>query len=404
MAETIRILVKADEKRRHIALLDENRLAEYYVETETEGSLVNAVVQGRVERVVPGMNAAFVQIGQALNGFLPLGEMESFEQTAQAKPLAAGAEITVQVKKDAKDEKGAYLTRDISLPGQYLLYMPLNRHVGVSKRVTDEGQHAFLASLGRELSGGAFGLVMRASALAARREALEAELAELKAKWEALAAKATYAKAPAVLYREPTALAGLVRDYGTRYSLSITCNDAVNRMPAPPGGLLWEQLNDLELDAQWAAARIEAQLAEALGRRVPLKNGGSLVVDEREALTTIDVNTASYLGEGDGETAFRMNLAVCDDIARQIRLRNVSGIILIDFIDMKTDLERAQVSERLADELSRERVKTVLHGFTSLGLLEMTRKRTGPSLREQLKTPCEKCQGTGYRLEREKKA
>ena len=199
-------------------------------------------------------------------------------------------------------------------------------------------------------------------------------------------------------------LAGLVRDYGTRYGLSVICNDAVNRMPSPPGGLLWEQLSNVELDAQWASARVEAQLAEALGRRVPLKNGGSLVVDEREALTTVDVNTASYLGEGDGETAFRMNLAVCDDIARQIRLRNVSGIILIDFIDMKSDQQRAQVMERLAAELSRERVKTVLHGFTRLGLLEMTRKRTGPSLREQLKTPCEKCQGTGYRLERERKA
>lgn len=404
MAETIRILVKAGETRRHIALLDENRLAEYYVETEAEGSLVNAVVQGRVERVVPGMNAAFVQIGQPLNGFLPLGEMESFEQTAQAKPLVAGAEITVQVKKDPKDEKGAYLTRDISLPGQYLLYMPLNRHVGVSKRVTDDGQRAYLASLGLELCGGAFGLVLRASALSARREAVEAELAELKAQWEALAAKATYAKAPAVLYREPSALAGLVRDYGTRYSLSVLCNDAVNRMPAPPGGLMWEQFSDVELDAQWAAARVEAQLAEALGRHVLLKNGGSLVVDEREALTTVDVNTASYLGEGDGETAFRMNLAVCDDIARQIRLRNLSGIILIDFIDMKSEQQRAQVMERLAAELSRERVKTVLHGFTRLGLMEMTRKRMGPSLREQLKTPCEKCQGTGYRLERERKA
>lgn len=403
MAEDIRILVRANGARRHIALLDGNRLAEYYVESEAEGSLVNALYLGRVERVVPGMNAAFVSIGQPLNAFLPLDEMASFTQNAEAKPLAAGAEIIVQVKKDAKDEKGAFVTRDVSIPGQYLLYMPLNRHVGISKRVTDEAERELLKALGAELSGGAFGLVMRGAAAEARREAISEELAELKAQWEGIEKKATFAKAPATLRRDTSVLAGLVRDYAPRYSLGITCNDTINRMPAPPTGLMWEQVSDMELDAQFASARVEAQLAEALGRRVPIKNGGTLVIDEREALSTIDVNSASFVGDRDSDLAFRMNLAVCDDIARQIRLRNLSGIILIDFIDMKSDEQREQVMERLADELSRERVKTVLHGFTSLGLLEMTRKRTGPSLREQLKTPCEKCGGTGYRLERDRK-
>ncbi len=403
MAEAIRILVRVSGARRNIALLDENRLAEYYVESEDDASLVNALFLGRVDRVVPGMSAAFVNIGQPINAFLPLDEMASFTQNTDAKPLAAGAEIIVQVKKDPKDDKGAFITRDVSLPGQYLLYMPLNRHVGVSKRVTDEAERELLKSLGTALSGGAFGLVMRGAAVGARREALCEELETLKAQWEAIQKKATFAKAPATLHREASVLAGLVRDYTPRYTLGITCNDAINRMPVPPSGLMWEQVTETELAALWTGARVEEQLQEALGRRVPLKNGGTLVVDEREALTTVDVNSASFVGDKAGDLAFRMNLAVCDDIARQIRLRNVSGIILIDFIDMDTDEQRAQVMERLAAELSRERTKTVLHGFTSLGLLEMTRKRTGPSLREQLKVPCEKCQSTGYRMERERK-
>jgi ribonuclease G len=404
MADDIRILVRDSGVRRRVALLDGNRLAEYYVESDADSTLVNALYLGRVERVVPGMNAAFVSIGQPLNAFLPLDEMTSFTQNTEGKPLAAGAEIIVQVKKDPKDEKGAFVTRDVTVPGQYLLYMPLNRHVGVSKRVTDEGERELLKTLGAELSGGAFGLVMRGAAASARREAIVEELAELQAQWVGIKKKATFVKAPATLHRDVSVLAGLVRDYAARYTLGVTCNDTVSRMPAPPTGLMWEQVSDTEMEARFTAARVEAQLAEALGRRVSIKNGGALVIDEREALTTIDVNSASFVGDREGDLAFRLNLAVCDDIARQIRLRNVSGIILIDFIDMKNDEQRTQVMERLAGELSRERVKTVLHGFTSLGLLEMTRKRTGPSLREQLKTPCEKCGGTGYRLERDRKA
>lgn len=401
MSETLRILVKASGNKRHVALLDEGKLAEYYVENEAETTLVNAVYLGRVERVVPGVNAAFVQIGQPLNGFLPLTEMDSFREQAGEKPIPSGTELMVQVKKDAKDQKGPFLTRDISLPGQFLILMPLNRYVGVSKRITDSLEREMLAELGKELSGGEFGIIMRQAAISARREALLEELAELKAMWAKLEEKAKYAKAPATLYRDASVLAALVRDYAPRYEVSITCNDAVNRMPAPPNGLMWEQVSDVELDALWSSAHVQAQLTEALNRRVELKNGGSLVIDEREALSTVDVNSGKFVGSKDQEVALKHNIASCADIARQIRLRNLSGMLLIDFIDMKTDEARKQVIDRLSDELSRERVKTVIHGFTSLGLLEITRKRTGASLREALETPCEKCCGTGYLLGRD---
>ena len=405
MPESICILVKASGNRREIALLDEGKLAEYYTENESETTLVNAVFLGRIERVVPGMKAAFVQIGQPLNGFLPLAEMESFtRETDDGASLAAGAELMVQVKKDAKDQKGAFLTRDISLPGQYLILMPLNRYVGVSKRVTDASERDSLVALGQELCAGKFGLIMRNTALNARMEALTEELADLQAMWQHVQNKAVYAKAPATLYRDTSVLSGLVRDYAPRYSMGITCNDAVNRMPAPPSGLLWEQVSDTELDAAWAASHIKEQLAEALGRRVELKNGGSLVIDEREALSTVDVNSGRFVGTGDGDLALKHNIASCAEIARQIRLRNLSGILLIDFIDMSNDSHRSQVIDRLSDELSRERDKTVIHGFTSLGLLELTRKRTGASLRDALETPCDHCLGTGYRMERDLQA
>ena len=344
-----------------------------------------------------------MQIGQPLNGFLPLNEMPSFRQAEGDKTPNSGAEIIVQVKKDPKDQKGAFLTRDISLPGQYLIYMPLNRYVGVSKRVAELQERETLLAMGRELGAEAeFGLIMRYAALYASKEELLAELTALRARWTEIQSKATYQKAPATLYRDPSALTSLVRDYAPRYQLTITCNDAVNRMPVPSTGLLWEQVSETEMEAAWRAARIPEQLAEALSRKVTLKNGGSLVIDEREALSTVDVNSGRYIGDQDGELALQLNLAACEEIAHQIRLRNLCGILLIDFIDMKTDAARDAVKEKLKASLSRERDKTVLHGFTSLGLLEMTRKRTGASLRDALTTPCGACGGTGYRIQPER--
>ncbi len=404
MAETLRILVKAKGERRQIAVLAEGKLAEYYEETEAEGTLINAVMLGRVENVVPGMKTAFVAIGQPQNGFLPLAEMDDFRHNAGEKPLVSGTEVIVQVKKDPKEQKGAYLTRDVALPGETVIFMPFNRYVGVSQRVMDEQERETLIALGRELAAGECGLILRYAALTARREAISEELAELKTRWEAIRKKAEHLKAPATLYQEPSVLTALARDYAPRYQLTVTCNDAVNRMPSPPAGLMWEQIGEPEMEAAWKAAGVDAQVAQALCRRVELKNGGTLVVDEREALSTVDVNSGKFIGDRESALAFKHNLASCAEIARQIRLRNLSGIVLVDFIDMDTDDERAQVIERLKAELSRERGKTVVHGFTSLGLLEMTRKRTGASLRDTLAVPCETCCGTGYRPVNAKRA
>jgi len=401
MPDTMHIIIKASGKGRSIAVTADNKLMEYYVDKADESTLAGALVLGRVERVVPTMGAAFVNIGQAQNGFLPLDEMESFTKINQAASLASGQELIFQIKKDAKDQKGAFLTRDIALPGQYLIYMPLNRYVGVSKRIRDDHARQKLLETGKALCQDTFGLIMREASLLARTDMLYEELHELKALWNTMQKSAEYAKAPTVLHRE-SVLAGLLRDYAQRYSIRITCNDKVNRMPVPPTGIDWEQVSDVQLEAQWKAYHVDSSVEEALGRRVMLKNGGTLMIDEREALSTVDVNTASFVGDQQGDIALKQNLAACHDIARQIRLRNLSGIIIIDFVDMPDEAQRAQVIQRLESELSRERVKTVVHGFTSLGFLEMTRKRTGATLRDQLCAPCEKCHATGYRLERER--
>jgi ribonuclease G len=398
MPDALHILVKATDTSRKIAVTGKGKLVEYYVEHGDESTLVNAVFAGRVENVIPGVKAAFINIGQPQNGFLPLAELESFHTAMGEKPLVSGTDVIVQVKKDAHDQKGASLTRDIALPGQYVIYMPYNRHVGISSRVTDEGERERLTELGRELAAGTCGLIMLAGAPDARRADIAEEIEERAAQWEKIKAKAVHLKAPATLYREPSALTALVRDYAPRYELNVTVNDAVNRMPSPEIGLLWEQVSDIELDATWHAVTVEQQLAEALGRHMELKNGGTLVIDEREALTTVDVNSGKYIGEKNGDLALTQNLAACAEIARQLRLRNIGGIVLIDFIDMSTDAQRNQVISLLNIELANDRSKTVVHGFTKLGLLEMTRKRTGVSLREALQTPCGACHATGYRL------
>ena len=395
MDEKLDILVKADRHGQQIAVEENNRLIEYYQQSETDDSLVNAVFLGKVDRVMKGLEAAFVKIGQPRSGFLSLKEMESFTKASAGTPVAAGTQVIVQVKKDAKGEKGAFLSRDIILPGQYMLYMPLNQHVGVSERVKDEQQRASLSALGKRIAGGRFGIIMRNAALCKSEQTLLDELVTLQARWEDIQIKAAHARAPELLHREDSMLSILVRDYAPRYSIAVTGNDRVNRMPAAPVGLLWKQIDNGAMDALWSQHAIDEQVRTALSRNVPLANGGSLVIDEREAMTTIDLNSGSFAAREDA--AYQLNLSACKEIAAQIRLRNLSGIILIDFVDMPGEEKRAQVSAALQQEFARERQKTVIHGFTSLGILEMTRKRTGVSLRDLLKEPCDVCGATGYK-------
>ena len=392
--DTMRLIVRSQGDTAHIAVMIGERLTEYYVEQQSAESLVGAIFLGRVERVLPGVSAAFVKLGLPSNGFLPLRESPAFHKRQGDKPLMTGQELLVQVKKDEKGDKGAFLTRDITLVGQYAILLPLSGFVGVSKRVTDADDRAAALALGKRLSGGRFGLIVRHAALFATEAAITEELDALDKRWQAIAQAATCRLAPSLMERDSGMLATLLRDYAARYQCEV--NADVQRPNDVPTEAAWNRLTPIELDALWQGKHIDAEVSSALGRRVPLAGGASLVIDEREALQTIDLNSGGNVTPtGEYALPLEQNLAAVPEIARQLRLRNLSGIILVDFIDMKTDEERAQVLEAMAQSVRDDRVKTVVHGFTDLGLMELTRKRTRESLSGALTQPCPHCGETG---------
>lgn len=365
----MRELVVSRGKQPLIGVIEEGRLVEAY--PDGEDSAAESVILGRVERIVPGMKAAFVEIGQEKNGFLPLEEMNT-----DLPRLQAGDHVLVQVHKEAQGSKGAFLTRHIILCGMYVMLIPLATSVGVSTRITQEGQRRRLKELALEITGGQFGLVMRTAALDAMEEDIREETASLLESWQQAKKAAPTAHAPSIIFQPRTTLDRVLDDYRPRGIDKIWTNDA----------LLAESLRDVApvcvTEDVLAVTKMGSQLKKALDRRVWLDSGGTLIIDPCEAMTVIDVNTAKFTGKRDlQETILKLNLEACGEIARQIRLRNLSGIIIIDMIDMTTSEARRQVLSALEEALKADRVKTVVHGFTSLGLVEMTRKRSRPPLR-----------------------
>lgn len=385
------IYVKAGNPR-EIAVAEDGELVEYLLDGES--SAAEALYLGIVERVVPGMKAAFVDIGQEKNGFLPIEEKS---QSVHLPKLQAGQRVLVQVKKDAQGTKGAFLTRDVSLCGEYLLLMPMNRYIGVSGRIEDEEIRDALKKLGRELSGGRFGLVMRASTANASAEDISQELDELCSRWDVISKTVPTAHAPSMIDRPRTMLESLLDDYLPRGVDKVITDDSA----------LASQLDvpypvEVRDENPMAASGMEKQRDKALERYVWLKSGGSLVIDRCEAMTVIDVNTAKFTGKKNvEETILRLNLEACEEIARQVRLRNLGGIILIDMIDMEQEEHRHQVLERLRNAFSADRVKTVIHGYTSLGLIEMTRKKSRRTLDMDWTNTCPRCKGTGRIIKEE---
>ena len=357
------------------AVTEDGRLCEYVPAEEGEAS--GAVLLGRVERVVKATDAAFVDIGAERNGFLPLKERsESFA----GQPVREGDRVTVQVVREAHGGKGAFLTRDVSLTGETLILMPLNRFTGASGKLPkDEADR--LRELGRTLSGGRFGLVMRTAAAHADPGAIAEEAEALWRRWEAIAAAAPTAPAPSVLWRGRTALESLLDDYLPRGVDAVISDDpAAEALCAGRCAFRAVKADPLE------TAGVPAKLEEALHRRVWLKSGANLVIDECEALTVIDVNTAKNTARRGHEKAMAgVNAEACAEIARQVRLRSLGGIIVIDMIDMVDEADRAHVLEALKAAFAADRAKTVIHGYTALGLIEMTRRRTRKPLREAMK-------------------
>ena len=308
------------------------------------------ILGGTVERMMPGIGCAFVDIGRKTSGFLPLQENS---QTFEGESLKSGMQIPVQIRKEETGKKGAFLTRDLTLAGRTVLLMPMNRYIGVSNRITDEAERERMRGIGKEIVGGETGLVLRTAARSAAPEEIAEEVRQLTNEWQRIRERIRrgYTDGEVLFHQDP--LTQMIHDYE---SLGIQGRS----------------------EAEGLNADLQRQLHEAEGRVVRIRNGGNIVIDRCEAMTVIDVNSASAKGEAGRETAYlETNLAACETIAAQIRLRNLGGIIMIDFIDMKNDADRQKVTEALAGMLARDRRKTVLHGWTHLGIMEMTRKRTG---------------------------
>lgn len=382
------IYIKAGHVR-EIALLEDGKLCEYL--RDDSAASTEAIYAGRVARIVPGMKAAFVDIGQEKNGFLPLEERS---QTAAVPKLQTGDTVLVQVKKEAQGTKGAFLTRDITLCGESVILMPMNRYVGASSRIEDEAERKVLISLGKQTANGAYGLIMRNAALNATEADIRAEVDELTLTWNSIMQIVPTAHVPSLVHQPRTQLDSLLDDYKHRGIDRIVTNDAA----------LAKQLESIApvqmaTDDLMHIARLDHQRDKALQRHVWLDSGASLVIDPCEAMTVIDVNTAKFTGKRDlVETILKTNLEACKEIARQVRLRNVAGIILIDMIDMEAEEHRQQVLDALREAFAADRVKTVIHGFTSLGLIEMTRKKSRVPLRDEWTRPCSVCRGTGREM------
>ena len=310
-----------------------------------------AVFMGRVNRIMKSLDCAFVDLGRKRDGFLPLRENS---RSFTGGPLRSGDLIPVQIRKEETGEKGAFLSRDLSLAGNLVILMPLNRFVGVSRKITDPEKAEALKAIGNRIvadpAPAAFGLVLREAACFASESEIRRETAELLARWQALRREIRTAEKPGLL-RADSLLSQLRNDYDHKGPLRI---ETVETVPEA----------------------LRAQLKAASARKVELPGGGNLVIDRCEAMTVIDVNSARDSSGSEKESAVtEVNLAACEAIVRQVRLRNLGGIILVDFIDMDAPEDRERVAARLGELFRADRMKTVLHGWTNLGLMEITRRR-----------------------------
>ncbi|MEN9542849.1 MAG: hypothetical protein RJB54_487 [Actinomycetota bacterium] len=411
------MLVRQQGDRTQIAILEDNVLVEHYVNRNSNISYVGNVYLGKVQNVLPSMEAAFVDIGKGRNAVLYAGEVNwdaagltDNQERKIEKVLKTGQSVLVQVTKDPIGQKGARLTSQISLPGRYLVYVPGGGMSGISRRLPDS-ERARLKDILKGLISDEEGVIVRTAAEGASDEELTRDVVRLKAQWEDIKKKSesTNVNAPTLLYGEPDLTVRVIRDIFNEDFRKLTVQ----------GEGAWEDINNylghiapelISKIEKWTGVkdlftenRVDEQLAKALDRKVYLPSGGSLVIDRTEAMVVIDVNTGKFIGKGGNleETVTKNNLEAAEEIARQLRLRDLGGIIVIDFIDMILESNREQVLRRLVECLGRDRTKHQVAEVTSLGLVQMTRKRVGQGLIEAFSTTCESCGGRGIHVHME---
>jgi ribonuclease E len=402
------MVVRQRGDRTQIAVLEDGVLVEHYVDKASHQSYVGNVYLGKVQNVLPSMEAAFVDIGKGRNAVLYAGEVNfdasglEGESKRIESALKSGQSVVVQVTKDPIGHKGARLTSQISLPGRYLVYVPGASMTGISRKLPDTERNRLKQILKQVMPEHA-GVIVRTAAEGASEEELSRDVARLSAQWEAIERKAKTASAPELLYSEPDLTLRVVRDiFNEDFSSLVVASDTewdlVDEYVRYVAPHLADRMQQWTEDKDvFAAYRIDEQLAKALERKVWLPSGGSLVIDHTEAMTVIDVNTGKFTGQGGNleQTVTRNNLEAAEEIVRQLRLRDTGGIIVIDFIDMVLESNRELVLRRLLECLARDRTKHQVAEVTSLGLVQMTRKRVGSGLLEAFSVPCEHCNGRG---------
>jgi ribonuclease E len=403
------MVVRQQNDRTQIAVLEDGVLVEHYVDNNTHQSMVGNVYLGKVQNVLPSMEAAFVDVGKGRNAVLYAGEVNFDASGLEGdskrieSALKSGQAVLVQVTKDPVGHKGARLTSQVSLPGRYLVYVPGGSMMGISRKLPDKERTRLKQILKQVMPDGA-GVIVRTAAEGATEEELSRDVARLAAQWEAIEQKSKTANAPDLLYSEPDLTIRVVRDIFNEDFASLVVAgdegwDLVHEYVQYVAPHLAERLTHWTDDDEdvFARYRIDEQLAKALERKVWLPSGGSLVIDNTEAMTVVDVNTGKFTGQGGNleETVTRNNLEAAEEIVRQLRLRDVGGIIVIDFIDMVLESNRELVLRRMLECLARDRTKHQVAEVTSLGLVQMTRKRVGAGLLEAFSEPCDCCNGRG---------
>ncbi|WP_434994601.1 Rne/Rng family ribonuclease [Arthrobacter sp. Ld5] len=404
------MIVRQSDDRIQIGVLEDGILAEHFVSRTQQDSLIGNVYVGKVQNVLPSMEAAFVDIGRGRNAVLYAGEVNWDAAGLDGQPrrielaLKSGDPVLVQVTKDPVGHKGARLTSQISLPGRYLVYVPGGSMTGISRKLPDVERNRLKRILKDRLPESA-GVIVRTAAEGASEEELTHDINRLRAQWEEIERKAGSTKtlAPELLYGEPDLTIKVVRDvFNEDFSkLVVSGEDAWDTIEAYVMYVAPDLVGRLEKwtseEDIFAASRIDEQISKALERKVYLPSGGSLVIDRTEAMTVVDVNTGKFTGSGGNleETVTKNNLEAAEEVVRQLRLRDIGGIIVIDFIDMVLEANRDLVLRRLVECLGRDRTKHQVAEVTSLGLVQMTRKRMGTGLLEVFGEDCEHCAGRG---------
>ncbi len=418
------ILISSTPQESWVALLEDDRLVELMLDRPDQDRIVGDIYLGRVEAVLPGIQAAFVDIGTEKAGFLHVsdldyGDLDEEEEEGNGnggrrrskkyppiqENLKKGDTLLVQATKEPISTKGPRLTAQISLPGRFLVYMPSSSHVGVSRKIDGREERARLRALAKEiLPKDSGGIIIRTVGEELTREKFEGEFKRLHSSWKKIQGRARSSKAPALIHREARLISGVIRDLfsGKFDALIVDSKQAHNEIVQYVKNIDPELLDRVRLYTEktplFDRYEIEEEIGEAFQRKVMLASGGYIIVEPTEALVSIDVNTGRFTGKGKKdpeETILRTNMDAAREIARQLRLRDMGGIIVVDFIDMESQGNRDKVLQELRTHLGRDRARTKAFAVSELGLIEMTRQRVRPSLIQTLSDPCTHCGGAG---------